>query len=219
MLTLYGVARSRATRPLWLLYEIGMDFTHVPVIQSYRLPDPAATDAPINTASPAFLAVNPRGQVPAMEDDGLVLTESLAICLHIARRHGGDLGPQDWREEALAANWALFAATAVESTATGILYTFMDGQQDTPEGKAKMAAAVDGLQRPIGRIEAHLATRDWLMGERFTVADLMLAECLRYGALHAPLLAPFPATAAWLARCQARPGYQKMWAARLAEPA
>lgn len=144
MLTLYGVARSRATRPLWLLHEIGMPFTHVPVIQSYRLADPAAADAPLHTASAAFLAVNPHGQVPALEDDGLVLTESLAICLHLARRHGGMLGPQDWREEGEMANWALFAATAVENAAVNILYTFMEGAQDTPEGQGRIAAGVEG---------------------------------------------------------------------------
>lgn len=75
------------------------------------------------------------------------------------------------------------------------------------------------MQRPLARLEGHLAGRDWLTGGRFTVSDLMVAECLRYGALHKPLLEGFPAVAAWLARCQARPGYQKMWADRTAEPA
>jgi glutathione S-transferase len=219
MITLYGVARSRATRPLWMLNEIGCEFTHVPVIQSYRLPDHTAPDAPMNTASPAYLAVNPIGQVPALDDDGLVLTESLAICLHLARRHGGALGPADWREDAEMMNWALFAASAIEGTAIRILYTFMDGAQDTDAGRATIAEAAETLQRPIARLEAHLAGRDWMVGGRFTVADLMLAECLRYGTMHKPLLDAAPRVAAWLARCQARDGYKKMMAARLAEPA
>ncbi|HMO07078.1 MAG TPA: glutathione S-transferase family protein [Paracoccaceae bacterium] len=218
MLTLYGVARSRATRPLWMLHECGAEFAHVPVIQSYRLEDPGAADAPLNTASPAYLAINPLGQVPALDDDGLVLTESLAICLHIARTRGGDLGPRDGREDALAENWALFAATGVEAAAIGILYTFMDKLQDTEEGQAKIAAAVEALQRPLRRLEAHLAGTDWIMGGRFTVADVMVAECLRYGTIHAPLLVSFPAVAAWHTRCRERPAYQKMWAQRLAEP-
>ncbi|QYK43121.1 MAG: glutathione S-transferase family protein [Paracoccaceae bacterium] len=219
MITLYGVARSRATRPLWLLHEIGLDFAHVPVIQARRLADPAAADAPLNTASPAFLAVNPQGQVPAMEDDGLVLTESLAICMHIARRHGGPLAPQDWREAAEIDQWALYGATGLEGPGVEILYTFMDKLEDTPQGKARIAAATEVLQRPLNRLEQHLAGREWLVGGRFTVADVMVAECLRYGALHKPVLAPFPAVSAWLARCQARPAFQKMWAQRSAEPA
>ena len=92
MITVYGVYRSRASRPLWLLGELNLAFTHVPVIQSYRLKtDPKAADAPINTASPAFLAVNPQGQIPAYAEGDLVLTESLAITHHIARAHGGDI--------------------------------------------------------------------------------------------------------------------------------
>ena len=219
MLTLYGVHRSRASRPIWLLHEIGMPFTHVPVIQSYRLPDATAADAPLNTASPAFLAVNPSGQVPAMEEDGLVLTESLAICLHIARRHGGDLAPRDDRETAQAENWALFGATSLETPGIDILYTYAEGLANTPDGAAKIAAAATALTRPMARLEAHLTGRDWLMGDRFSVADVMVAECLRYGSAHKPLMQAHPLTTAWLARCQSRPAFQKMMTARLAEPA
>ena len=91
MITLYGVYRSRASRPLWLLAECNTPFRHVPVIQAYRLNQPKATDAPLNTASPEFLAINPLGQVPALEDDGLLLSESLAITLYIARRTAAPL--------------------------------------------------------------------------------------------------------------------------------
>lgn len=209
MITIYGCYRSRASRPLWLLGELGLPFTHVPVMQAYRLPDPAAADAPINTASPAFLAVNPMGQIPAMTDGDLVLTESLAICLHIARMAGGPLAPADNRECALMENWALFAATSVESLALAILM---------PNSPDEATAAEAALYRPFARIESHLAGRDWLL-DRFSVADIMLAECVRYAAGAKALMAAHPGVAAWLARCQARPAFQAMWAARLAEPA
>jgi glutathione S-transferase len=219
MLTLYGVARSRTSRPLWLLEEIGMDFTHVPVIQARRLPDPGAADAPLNTASPAFLAINPLGQVPAMEEEGLVLTESLAICRHIARRHGGALGPQGWREEAETDQWALFAATALEEPGLAIMFTRAEAGEGTPEGAARIAEALARLARPLDRLEQALAGRDWLVGGRFTVADILVAECLRYATAEPGLLDARPATAAWLHRCQSRPGFQRMWARRMAEPA
>ena len=219
MLTLYGVHRSRASRPIWLLHEIGIAFTHVPVIQSTRLPDAQAADAPFNTASPAFLKVNPLGQVPALDEDGLVLTESLAICLHLARCHGGALAPQGDHETALAENWALFGATSLEGPGLDILFTYANGLADTPEGAAKIATGVAALDRPMARLEAHLGGGNWLMGDRFTVADVRVAECLRYGATHKPLMDAHPLTAAWLSRCQSRPAFQTMMTARLAEPA
>ena len=215
MITIYGVYRSRASRPLWLLGEIGMEFRHVPVIQGYRLADPAAADAPMNTTTAAFRAVNPQGQIPAMTDDDLTLTESLAICQHIARKYGGRLAPQTLNEQAETDQWALFAATGIEGPALEILYT----APGTPEADAKIAACVEALQRPMARLDAHLATRATLIGDRFTVADLMVAECLRYGQGHAGLMASFPHARDWLERCQARPAFQAMWQARLGEPA
>ena len=209
MITIYGCYRSRASRPLWLLAETATPYTHVPVMQAYRLPAPDAPDAPVNTRTASFLAVNPIGQIPAMVEGDLVLTESLAICLHLARVHGGALGAQTTAEQALLENWALFAATAIEPHALAIL-----------QGKdpAQIAQEAEKLARGFARLEAHLQGRDWLL-DRFTVADLMVAECARYGQGHAALMAAHPALTGWLARCQARPAFQAMWATRNAEPA
>lgn len=219
MLTLYGCYRSRATRPLWALFETGMAFSHVPVIQAYRLPDAAASDAPINTASPAFLAVNPMGQIPALVDGDLMLTESLAITLHIARRAGGPLAPATDAEAALMEQWALFATSAIEGPALDITYAISKGEDKTPEGAALIATCAETLRRPLARMQAHLATQDWLVAGRFTAADIMAEECTRYAQPHPTLLAEFPAVKAWIDRCQARPAFQQMWSGRLAEPA
>ena len=70
-LKIYGVLRSRASRTVWLAKEVGLAFEHVPVIQADRLTDPAAADAPLNTSSPAFRAINPNGLIPTIDDDGL----------------------------------------------------------------------------------------------------------------------------------------------------
>ena len=211
MLTLYGVYRSRASRSLWLLHEIGLPFTHIPVIQAYRLADAGAADAALNTASPAFLAVNPMGQIPAMVEDGLLLTESMAITLYIAQRHGDTFGPKDTREAALISNWAFFAATSVEAAALAIL--------QSPAGDdAAVSAAAGKLARPLAHVESHLQGRDWLL-DRFTAADICLAECLRYASGNTALMAAHPVATAWLARCHARPAFQAMFAARHAEPA
>ena len=219
MITLYGVFRSRASRPIWLLYELGLPFTHVPVIQAYRLPQASAPDAPLNTASPEFLKVNPIGQIPAYVEGGLTLTESLAITNHIARTRGGALGPQTPAEAALIDQWTLLAVTAVEGHALEIMMVTNAGGNKTPEGQATIAIAAEKLRRPLARLEAHLGQHPWLVGDRFTVADINVAECLRYGQSHPTLIAEFPTVTAWLGNCQSRPAFKKMWDARISEPA
>ena len=218
MITLYGCYRSRATRPLWLLAEMGTAFTHIPVIQSYRLNQPKAPDAPLNTASPEFLAVNPIGQIPALVDGDLTLSESLAITMYLARRYGGALGPASDAESALMEQWSLFAISAVEGPALDIRMTLDKGLK-TPEAEAFIAISAEKLRRPLAHLAGALKGRDWLVGGRFTVADLNVAECVRYAANHPTLLDEFPAVKDWLARAQARPAFQEMWARREAEPA
>ena len=217
MITLYGVYRSRASRPLWLLGELGLTFTHIPVIQSYRLPDPAAVDAPLNTASAEFLAVSALGQIPVYTDGTLTLTESLAICLHIARQSGGQLSPQTPEEAAMTDQWTLLAATAIEAPALEILLVADAGGAETVEGQASMAVNAEKLRRPLVRLQTHCAQADWMVGDRFTVADIVVAECLRYAQSHPTLIAEFPDVAAWMARCQGRAAFKAMWAGRLAE--
>ena len=219
MKQLFGVFRSRASRPLWLLGELGTEFTHTPVIQAYRLANPDLADAPFNTASPEFRTISPLGQIPAYTEGDLVLTESLAICLHIARQYGGALGPQTPAEAAQMDQWTLFAATAIEGAALEILLVADAGGGATPEGQASMAVNAEKLRKPLARMQAHLVAQDWMVGGRFTVADIIVAECLRYAQSHPTLIAEFSAVSAWMARCQARPAFKAMWAARLAEPA
>ncbi|AZL60300.1 glutathione S-transferase family protein [Tabrizicola piscis] len=218
MITLYGAFRSRASRPIWLLYELDLPFTHVNVIQGYRLAQASAPDAPLNTTSPAFLKVNPLGQIPAYVEDDLVLTESLAITNHIARTRGGALGPQTAAEAALMDQWTLFAVTAAEGPGLEIMKITNDGGDKTVEGQAAIGILAERLRRPLKRLETHFATHSHLVGERFTVADINLAECLRYAQSHPTLFNEFPAVKTWLEACQARPAFKKMWAARLAEP-
>ena len=217
MLTIYGVYRSRASRPIWLAYEIGLEFRHVPVIQAYRLADPHAPDAPLNTRSSAFLAINPNGHVPSIDDDGLILHESLAINLYLARKHGGALGPADHAEDGLMGMWALWAATEVEPHSIQILYHRV-GKPPEERDPAIAEAAIAALRDPFSVLDRHLAANGFVVGGRFTVADLNLAEILRYAQGYGELMEQFPAVTAWLDDCQARPAFRKMWQERLAEP-
>jgi glutathione S-transferase len=218
MLTIHGCLRSRASRNVWLAHEAGLEFRHVPVIQAYRLADPDAADAPMHTRSPAFLAVNPNGHIPTLEDDGLVLHESLAINLYLARRYGGALGPADHAEDGLMGMWALWAATEAEPHTIEVLYN-RAGKPPAERDAAKADAAIAALQAPFDVLDKALAADGFLVGGRFTVADINVAEVVRY-ALPAPeLFAERPHLKAWLAACHARPAYKRMMAERDREPA
>ena len=219
MITLYGVYRSRATRPLWALHETGMPFDLVPVLQANRVTGGNAGWTGFTTASPEFLAINPQSQIPALADGDVVLTESLAITLYIARKSGSALGPASDLETALMEQWALFAATSVEPPALEIQFTVSAGRSTTTEGVAIMAVAAEKLRRPLGRLQAWLSVHEYLVGDRFTAADINTAECIRYAQGHPTLLSEFPAVAAWLQRCQNRASFQALWAARNLEPA
>ena len=206
-LKIYGVLRSRATRPVWTAMELGLDFEHVPVIQAYRLKDPAAPDAPLNTASPAFRAVNPSGLIPSIDDDGFILHESLAIGLYLARKHESPLAPRDAREEGLVAMWSLWGL-GIEADALAIL------QKHDPE------AAAGRLQAPFAVLDAALAAGGGhLVGGRFTVADINLAEVIRYAQPARALFDAAPAVQGWMTACQSRPAFQAMMKQRETEPA
>ncbi|WP_439598301.1 glutathione S-transferase family protein [Falsiroseomonas sp.] len=218
MLTIYGCLRSRASRNVWLAHEAGLDFRQVPVIQAYRLADPDAADAPMHTRSPEFLAVNPNGHIPSLVDGDLVLHESLAINLYLARRYGGVLGPADAAEDGLMGMWTLWAATEVEPHSIEILYNRV-GKPPAERDAAKAEAAVAALRNPVAVLDKALAATGFLVGGRFTVADINVAEVMRY-ALPAPeLFADAPHVKAWIAACHARPAYKQMMADREKEPA
>jgi glutathione S-transferase len=219
MLKIYGVLRSRASRNVWLAKELGIPFEHVPVIQAYRLPDPSAPDAPFNTSSPAFRAVNPNGLIPSIEDDGLVLHESLAINLYLAKKHGGPLGPVDLREDGLMTMWTLWAAAGCEPHSIQILMHRLS-KPESERNPAIAEAAIAALQQPFRVLEQALREGGGhVVGRRFTVVDINLAEVLRYAQPAPELFAAFPGVKAWLEACQSRPAFKEMMAERNGEPA
>lgn len=219
MLKIFGVYRSRASRNLWLAGELGIPFEHVPVIQVYRVANPDAPGAPLHTRSPAFLAVNPSGQVPSIDDDGVVLNESLAINLYLARKHGGPLAPASVAEEGQMLQWTLWAATEVESHSLQVLYNRV-GKPPAERDERLALQCIETLRPKFAVLDGHLGkSGGYMVGHRFTVADINVAEVVRYGQAAPELFADRPHLAAWIARCQGRPAFKAMMAKREAEPA
>ena len=193
MLTLYGAMASRSHRVVWLLKELGVPFDHVPtnfIDGSTRKPD--------------FLAINPNGRVPVLDDDGFKIFESMAINLYLAKKYGGPLAPRDLIEDALMTQWSFWVVTEVEKP---LLFTaantmlFAEGSRNSDEA----AMALGKLQRPFKVLEAHLKDRDYLLGDRFTVADLNVAIVMEFIPLTGINIDAYPRMKTWLSRCLERP--------------
>lgn len=219
MLKIYGLYQSRATRILWLVEELGLPFKLVPVIQAYKLDDPMDPGARLNTRSPEFLAINPMGSIPTIEDEGFILHESLSQTLYVAKKHGGPLAPKDFIEDAQMLQWTLFAATSIETEAVRISRLNTRGELACEAGQSEASAVAKILARPFSVLEKHFDRCSHLVGDRFTAADINLAETIRLAQGFQPLLDAHPKTADWLRRLQGRPGFKAMWEKRLAEGA
>lgn len=217
MLTIYGVYRSRASRNLWLAGELGIPFKHVPVIQEYRK-NAAADPSWLSTRSPEFMRINPNGHIPSIDDDGVILHESLAINLYLAKKHGGPLAPKDVREDGEMTMWALWAATEVEGQALSAMYLRLGSPTVAKDEKAA-AAAYAQLEAPFAVLDAALAKTGFLVGGRFTVADINTAEICRYAQAAPELFEAAPNVQRWITTCQSRPAFKAMWAKRDQEPA
>lgn len=194
-LKIYGIARSRALRPLWLAEELGIPHELVPV--DMRKGEQHA---------PAYLAINPNGHVPAIDDGGLVLWESLAITLYLAKKHGGPLAPRDLAEDGLMTMWSFWAVTEAEGPALKVLYN-RALRPEAERDEAEARAGIEALRKPTAVLEAQLSRSPFLVGDRFTVADLNVASVYSYAKPAPEIFAEAPRVLAWLDAALARPAF------------
>jgi glutathione S-transferase len=191
-LRIYGIARTRAFRALWVAKELGLDYEHVPI---------EIGDAGARTAE--YLAINPNGRLPAIADDGFVLWESLAITLYLAKKHSvGRLYPADLEDEARTWQWSLWALNEVDR---GVNIWSLHAVRLPPGDRDphKLAEALKVIEKPFRVLDAALADRPYLIGDEFTVADLNVAAVISR-AIDMDLSATSH-LAAWLRRCLSRP--------------
>jgi glutathione S-transferase len=197
MITLYGVPRSRALRPLWMLEELGVPYENV------------KTDfATGETRAPEFLRINPNGHIPALRDGDLVLWESLAINLYLARKYDRGLWPKTVEDEGRAFQWTVWAMTELEDPLlTALLHRRLlpDAQRDA----RKADDAARRFEKPVGVLETALADRDYLLGPTFTVADLNVASVMAWTRLAGLSLEGTPRAQDWARRCLGRPAFAR----------
>jgi glutathione S-transferase len=191
-LRIYGVARTRAFRAIWMAQELGLDYQHMPI-----------EIGPAGARKPEYLAINPNGRLPAIEDDGFVLWESQAITLYLAKKHSpGRLYPATLEGEARAWQWSLWAANEVERAVNiWSLHAVRLPQEDRDAQKRADALAV--VAAPFRVLDGALGGTPYLLGGDFTVADLNVAAVISR-AIDMDLTAT-PRLADWLRRCHDRP--------------
>lgn len=199
-LKIYGTAASRAARPLWVAQEMALDYEHVAL--------PYVGGA---TRTPQFLALNPNGRIPVVDDDGVLVWESMACVLYLAERFKNPglplLAAQNHAEQAEILRWSFWVVTECEKDALAFLMhrIMMPAERRKPQ---LAADAERHLLGPLRVLEQHLQGRSYLAGERFTVADICVASVLAWVQGAASLMAQCPAVDDWLKRCLARPAYR-----------
>lgn len=189
---IYGLPRTRAFRPLWMAMELGIPFEHIPV-------EIGAAGA----QQPEFLAINPNGRLPVIDDNGFVLFESLAITMYLAKKHGlGRFYPADVQGEARCWQWALWAVTEVDR---GVNIWSLHAMRLPPDEQdaAKRAEALKVLVAPFKVLDEAVSRQPYLIGDSFTVADLNVAAVVSRSVDMD--LSAVPHLKAWLLRCLERP--------------
>jgi glutathione S-transferase len=194
-----GKGLARDTRVRWALEEVGQPY-EVRLV-SFR----ARTEPP-------HMRLHPFGLIPTYEEGDLVLFETGAIVLHLAERHAG-LFPEDADGRARAIAWMFAAVNTVEPPILELVTArFLEG--DRPWAEERLPLVHDRIRARLAQLSARLGDADWLDGA-FSAGDLMMASVLlRLRA--SGLLDEFPRLAAYVARGEARPAYERAFAAQRA---
>ncbi|MDH4249508.1 MAG: glutathione S-transferase family protein, partial [Deltaproteobacteria bacterium] len=189
--------RSRTFRTLWMLEELGLEYRLVPVDTGEK-----------GTRTPAFLKLNPNGHIPVLEEDGLVLFESMAINLYLAEKHGGALWPRDAASRGKIFQWSFWVMTEAESALLEVLrhQKLLAPEKQEPE---KAAKALETLQKPFAVLNAALKPGPYLLGAEFTVGDLNVASVFSWARASRIDFSAYPALDAWLSACLGRPARRK----------
>jgi glutathione S-transferase len=194
-----GRGLARDTRIRWALEEVGQPYD-VRLVTFEEL------------KAPAHRALNPFGQIPTYEEGDLTLFESGSIILHIAETHAGLL-PKDADARARAITWMFASLATVEPPILDLqVAKFMEG--DKPWAAERMPLVQERIRNRLGELSRCLGGSEWLDGA-FSAGDLLMVHVLLRLRMSG-ILDEFPNLAAYVARGEARPAYQRAFAAQLA---
>jgi len=200
MLKVYGFSRvnrfargnTRDLRVLWALEEMGLPYEVVGLDHPNK-----------DLESASFRALNPFGQIPAIDDDGVVVTESGAILLYLARK-SGKLLPRDLAGEAQVLRWSVAALNTIEVPVLTLWFVNLNGGKGSKPSEALHAWGEMRLKQLDGWLEG----RQFIATDDFTVADILMTHVLG-GGTDPELLKPCANILAYRKRCTERPAWKK----------
>lgn len=195
MISIYGFPQTRAVRCLWMAAETGQPYEMIPVaFEGGKITDPE------------LLRINPNNKMPALVDGDVRIFESMAINIYLAEKYAPAMKAASPAEAGAFAQWSLWAANEIEIPL--IEWATHSITRPAAERDAAVAAAAKmKVDRALGILDGALKGRDWLVGNRFTVADLNVAAVC-YRLLQYPDLTNFSEAKRWFEVCWARPAAQ-----------
>ncbi|WP_394840344.1 glutathione S-transferase family protein [Pendulispora rubella] len=194
-----GKGLARDTRVRWALEEVGQSY-EVRLVSFQAMKEPA------------HMALHPFGQIPTYEEGHLALFETGSIVFHLAERHAGLL-PVDADARARAITWMFAAVNTVEPPILDLV-TVKILEGDKPWSKERLPLVQDRVRGRLKQLSVRLGSAEWLDGE-FSAGDLMMVSVL-LRSRPSGLLDEYSNLAAYVARGEARPAYQRAFAAQLA---
>ncbi len=198
MLKIWGRTDSyNLQKVMWCVAELGLPHVRIDAGGTFGVTD-----------EPEYLAMNPNGRVPTIDDDGFVLWESNAIVRYLAARHGmGTLCPEDPRHRADADRWMTWQSATVRRNMRGLIHAMFNPPPDRRDARA----AAPMVKTAIGHwaiLDAHLERREFVLGPEFTIADIpMGAYALRWFEIGIERPA-MPHLEAWYRRLRDREAYR-----------
>lgn len=194
-----GVGLARDMRVRWALEEVEQPY-NVRLVSFKEM------------KQPAHLALHPFGQIPTYQHGELTLFESGAIILHIAQQHRGLL-PEEPNARARAIAWVFSALNTLEPPILDRqVAVLMEG--DKPWASQRLPLVDARIRERLGQLSTYLGDAEWLDGQ-FSAADLMMVAVLRR-LQRSGILPEYPNLAAYIGRGEARPAFQRAFAAQLA---
>jgi glutathione S-transferase len=195
MLKIYGQPRSRAFRVLWLAKEANIPYEHIPVSITADKPE---------CKEPWYVELNPNARVPTIDDDGFVLWESAAINLYLAEKYKSPLFPTTAQGRGRMLQWAFYIANDVEPP---MIAMFQNRVLFPPEKRnAALADASESqMVARLGTLEEHLSKNKYFGGDKWDMADFMVASVVYTLAAIKYDLSKFPKLQAWLMASIERP--------------